>query len=244
VTVYRSSSDVAITGNRFKQTAPGTAGISVVGTAASGPQRVVISNNQIEIAHETGIAIQASGAKTVTITDNVLRGAGRPARGYAGIVLRATNPAVDFESAVIRGNQLSNFGARGVSILGNGAARLQSVEITGNTFDDDSAAPAMTEAISLDDGTGAARQITVIGNRLRGGVATEMTNYPANVPVLVGGVRGAGGRYEIAGSPDGVIAETAGAVVVVRRDRGAPTYYVKRSGAGAKTGWVASPKPP
>ncbi|HEU4731759.1 MAG TPA: right-handed parallel beta-helix repeat-containing protein [Kofleriaceae bacterium] len=244
VNVYRSSSDVTITGNKITQTAPGTAGITVLGTAASGPQRVLVSKNHIETTRENSYGVQASGAQSVVIADNVLRGAGRPAVGYAGILLRATNPTVDFESAVVRGNRISNFGARAINIMGNRQARLQSVEITGNTFEDDSPVPSMTEGISLDDGTGAARQISVIGNKFVGGVRTEMTNYPANVPVLVGGVRGRGGRYEIAGSPEGNLAETDGAVVI-RRDRGAGArYFVKRSGAGAKTGWVPSTTAP
>lgn len=244
VTVYRSSADVTITGNKFKQTAPGTVAISIIGTAASGPQRVVVSNNQIETTSENSAGLQATGAQTVEISDNVLRGAGRAARGAAGIVLRATNPAVDFESAVVKGNRISNFGARGITIMGNGAARLLSVEITGNTFEDSSAVPAMTEGISLDDGTGAVRKISVIGNKYLGGVTTEITNYPMNVPVLVGGVRGAGGRYEIAGSPEGTIAEIAGAVVV-RRDRGpGPKYYIKQSGTASKTGWISAPQAP
>ncbi len=243
VTVYRSSTDVTITGNKFKQTATGTVGIAIVGTAASGPQRVVVSNNQIDTS-EKSIGVQAEGAQTVVISDNVLRGAGRAARGAAGIVLRATNPAVDFERAVVKGNRISNFGARGIAIMGNGTARLTSLEITGNTFEDSSAVPSMTEGISLDDGTGAARQISVIGNKYLGGVTTEITNYPMNVPVLVGGVRGAGGRYEIAGSPEGTIAEIAGAVVV-RRDRGpGPKYYIKRSGTASKTGWISAPPAP
>lgn len=244
VTVYRSSADVTITGNKLKQTAAGSVGISVIGTAASGPQRVVISNNQIETTGDKSAGLQAAGAQSVVITDNVLRGAGRAARGNAGILLRATNPAVDFESAVIKGNRISNFGARGITVMGNGSARLLSVDITDNTFEDDSAVPSMTEGISLDDGTGAARQISVIGNKYLGGVTTEMTNYPANVPVLVSGVRGAGGRYDIVGSPEGTLAETAGAVVV-RRDRGpGPKFYIKRSGKASKTGWISSATPP
>jgi hypothetical protein len=184
------------------------------------------------------------GAQTVEISNNVLRGPGRASRGAAGIVLRATNPAVDFERAIASGNRIVNFGARGLAIMGNGAARLLAVEITGNTFDDNSAVPTMTEGISLDDGTGAARQISVIGNKYLGGVKTEITNYPANVPVLVGGVRGAGGRYEIMGSPEGTVSESAGAVAV-RRDAGpGPKYFIKRSGADLKTGWIASPTDP
>jgi hypothetical protein len=248
VSVYRSSSDVTIRRNRFTVTAAGVAGIAVIGTQASGPRRVVITGNTIETTSPTGLGIQATGAETVTITDNTLRGAGRRSPGNAGIILRAANPAVDFESAIVRGNRISNFGERGIAVMGNGAARLRSLEIVGNQFSDETSSPSMTEAISLDDGTGAARQISVIGNQLTRGVRTTMTNLPANVPVLVSGTRGAGGRYELSGSPEGTLAETPGAIVIHRpagaagaAGAAAATTYVKRTGKDAKTGWVAAP---
>ena len=241
VTVYRSAADVTIRGNRFRQPATGAAsvaGVLIQGTSASGPRRVVVAKNQIETDNATSIGVRAAGAESVVVVDNVLRGAGRAAPGNAGIQLRATNPAVDFESAVVRGNRISDFGARGVSVLGNGSARLLLLDIIDNTFENDSVVPSMTEGISLDDGTGAAKQISVIGNKCLGDVKAEVINYPADVPVLVAGVRGAGGIYHIAGSPEGIMAESFGAVAVTRRGRSGATYYFKLSGKDSKTGWV------
>jgi len=241
VSVYRSAADVAIRGNRFKQTATGgapTVGVLIQGTQASGPRHVVVAGNTIEVASENSFGVRAAGAHSVEIVDNVLRGPGRRAPGFAGIQLRATNPAFDFDSALVRGNRISNFGARGIIVAGNGAAKLLSVEIRDNTFIDDSAVPSMTEAISLDDGSGAARQIAVIGNKCVGGVKAELTNVPANVPVLVGGVRGAGATYNVAQSPEGAVAETPGATAVRHNPDGTATYYRKRSGKHSKTGWV------
>jgi hypothetical protein len=189
VTVYRTSSDVAILGNRFVMTqsrARSLAGVLVQGTGTgSAPERVVVLGNDIAVDYEHSFGIRAEGAISVAVIGNRLRGAGRAAPGYAGIYVRATNQAEDFRSAVIRGNTVRNFGARGVSVAGNGAARLLSLEITDNTFDDDAAAPAMTAGISLDDGTGAARRIALTGNRCLHGVTTPVVNLPANPEVLV-----------------------------------------------------------
>jgi hypothetical protein len=244
VVVYRSSVNVTIMGNHFTQSGARVAGVAILGTKGGGPARVTVAENTIETTNEQGFGVQAQGARSVVIKDNVLRGSGRPARGYAGVALRATNPASDFESAVVTGNRISNFGAYGVQIMGNGTAKLLSVDIRNNTFDDNSAAPSMTEGISLDDGTGAAQQISVVGNKYLGGVTAEVTNYPQTVPVLVEGVRGSGAVYSVAGSPEGAMAETVGAKVI-RRDAGpGPKYYVKLSGKGTKTGWAPREAPP
>lgn len=187
VTVYRSSSDVAIRHNQFKLTQSrvrSLAGVLVQGTGpGSAPERVVVANNDIELTHEQSFGVRAEGARDVTIVDNVLRGAGRAAPGYAGIALRATIPSEDFRSAVVRGNTVRNFGDRGVTIAGNGAARLRSLEITGNTFDNDSGAPAMKTAISLDDNNGAAEDVVVRDNRCLHGVTAQVINVPPRARV-------------------------------------------------------------
>jgi hypothetical protein len=143
----------------------------------------VVANNDIELTNEQSFGVRAEGAKDVTIVDNVLRGAGRAAPGYAGIALRATIPSEDFRSAVVHGNTVRNFGDRGVSIAGNGAARLRSLEISDNTFDNDSGAPAMKTAISLDDNNGAAEDVVVRGNHCLHGVTAQVINVPPRARV-------------------------------------------------------------
>lgn len=187
VTVYRSSSDVVIRHNRFKLTQSrvrSLAGVLVQGTGpGSAPERVVVASNDIELTYEQSFGVRAEGAIDVTIADNVLRGAGRAAPMYAGIALRATIPGEDFQRAVVRGNTVRNFGDRGVSIAGNGPARLRSLEIRDNTFDNDGGAPAMTTAISLDDKSGAVDEAVVSGNRCLRGVTSELINLPPRARV-------------------------------------------------------------
>lgn len=190
VTVYRTSADVTILGNRFELTQTrvrSLAGVLVQGTGTgSAPERVLVLGNAIALGYEQSFGVRAEGAISVAVIGNALRGAGRSAPGYAGIYLRATNEAEDFRRAVVSGNTVRNFGSRGISVVGNGTARLLSVEIRNNTFDDDSRVPSMTTGISLDDGTGAARQISVTGNRCLRGVTRPMINYPADNQVMVG----------------------------------------------------------
>jgi hypothetical protein len=190
ITVYRTSSDVAIVGNRIELTqtrARSLAGVLVQGTGTgSAPDRVLVLGNDISVRYEHSFGIRAEGALGVTVIGNRLHGAGRAAPGYAGIYLRATNQAEDFRSAVVNGNTVQSFGAHGISLAGNGAARLLSVEIRDNTFDDDSSAPSMTTGISLDDGTGAARRVSMTGNRCLHGVITPLAHLPADKRVIVG----------------------------------------------------------
>jgi hypothetical protein len=194
VTVNRSSSNVRIVGNKIRMTqttVPNVAAILVQGTEGSGPANVLVTGNQAEVDYERGFGIRAEGAVSVEITKNDLRGAGRKAVGYAGIHLRATVPGRDFEKVIVADNTIRNFGDRGLQIVGHGAARLLSVDILRNRFEDDSATPSMTTAISLDDGTGAARAIDVTGNELGCGVTADVINAPAgatgdvaNVPTV------------------------------------------------------------
>jgi putative cofactor-binding repeat protein len=191
VFVYRRSNDIAIMGNRIEQTQTqvrSLAGVMLGGTGTgSAPARILIAGNDIKLGYEQSFGVRADGAISVQIVGNTFRGAGRPADPYAGIYLRATNEAEDFKSAVISGNTIRDFGGRGVSIHGNGAAKILSVDIEDNTFEDDSSVPSMKTAISLDDGTGAARQVSIKRNQYRG-VAAKLINVPAQAMVTVDGV--------------------------------------------------------
>jgi hypothetical protein len=181
VTVYRSSANVTIFGNHFRQTQtrkPALAGVMVMGTASSGPEHVLVASNDIETTYAASFGVRASGAGSVIILNNLLRGAGQAAPGYAGVHLRATSLDDTFKSAIVRGNTIRNFGERGVSIVGNGTAKLLSVDISGNKFIDDSAVPTMTTGISLDDGTGAAQQVQVDGNTYTGSIKAQVINMP------------------------------------------------------------------
>ncbi len=243
-TAYRASSDVTIEGNTCQMTQTtvnSLAGVLISGTGAGNmPDRIIVAHNNIKMDYPQSFGVRAEGARSVEIVGNVLRGGGRAsATFYAGIHVRATIEAEDFRSAVLQGNIISNFGARGIGISGNGAARLLALDVSGNTFDDDQATPSMLTGISLDDGTGAAKEITMIGNQCLGGVATPVASYPAQAVVLIGGTRGAHAIYSVVGTPEGQVSAPVGALAI-RRDGGSgTTLYAKESGGNSSTGWVA-----
>jgi Right handed beta helix region len=190
VDVYRSSADVSITGNSClmtQQTTNSVSGIQVIGTGVgSAPARVLIARNSIETRFPASFGVRAEGATSVDIVDNVLRGAGRAAAQtfYAGVYVRATIEDQDFRTAVVRGNRISNFAGRGVSIAGNGSAALLWLDVSNNVMFDDASPPVMTAGAWLDDGTGAAKQIVLTGNSCSGGVSTCVTHIPSGAIVL------------------------------------------------------------
>lgn len=242
VTAYRKSVNVSIVGNDFRMTqtsVTGLGGISVIGTGATDtPERIVIANNSMKMDFASSYGVLATGAVSLTVTGNQLRGSGAASAGYAGVFVRPTIVAEDFRSAVITNNTISDFGQYGVKINGNLTARLLALDISHNMFDDDSVTPTMTTAMFLDDSTGAAKQISMIGNQLLGGVATAVTNYPAGAVVLIGGTRSANPVFSVVGTPEGQVTAPVGATAV-RRDGGiATTLYVKEQGTG-NTGWLA-----
>jgi hypothetical protein len=175
VRVYRRCRNVTISGNTLRMTQTSTAAVSAIEILGTGtdqmPERVLVSDNTIQVDHPSSWAVRAQGAISVTITDNTLRGAGVAAAGYAGIYLRTSNEEVAFRSAIVRGNTVSNFGEWGIRVNGNGTAELLVVDISANVFDDDTTTPAMTTAISFDT-SGAVQQQQIAGNSLIGGVTT------------------------------------------------------------------------
>lgn len=242
VTVYRKSTNVSIASNDFRmtQTTVNSLGaISVIGTGAGQtPERVAVTGNTVKVDLATAVAVLSTGAVSLTVNGNHLRGAGAASAGDTGIYLRATIPTEDFRSVVITDNTISDFGQYGVVVNGNLTSRLLALDISHNMFDDDSPTPTMTTAMKLDDGTGAVKQLSLIGNQLLGGVATAVASYPAGVAVLIGGTPSASPVYSVVGTPEGQVTAPVGATAV-RRDGGAgTTFYVKESGTG-NTGWVA-----
>jgi hypothetical protein len=159
-------------------------GIMIQGTGTgSAPARVLVANNDIEVTHPQGFGVRAEGAIDIVVCDNTFRGAGQDASTYAGVYVRATNPSEDFERAVIERNTIRNFGARGISVNGNGTARLRSLEIHDNRFENDRGTASMTEAISLDDRSGALQRASVTGNHYLRGIRAPLVNLPRNATV-------------------------------------------------------------
>jgi len=124
VTVERASSAVRVTGNDLE------APVYVIGTLGSGPSDVLVTGNRVAGVDAYGYSLRALGAVTVEAVGNELAGA---------IQLRATVLERPFARAVVAHNR-----AGGLSVNGNGAARLLCAEVMRNTF----ATPP-----SFDDGT-------------------------------------------------------------------------------------------
>jgi hypothetical protein len=78
-------------------------------------------------------------------------------------------------------------------------------------------------------------QCSLVGNDSIG-VTQPFASYPAGCPILIGGVRGGGGIYNCAGSPNGQITESVSAQAMQRDGSGSIVGWIKTSGSGA-TGW-------
>lgn len=159
VTVYRTSARVRIEDNTLSATGAVTADsitvINVMGTGVGqAPSDVTIARNTITTLHpQFGISVVC--ATGVTVVDNIVTGSaegvGPHSSGIAGIYVRATRVEVPMVVAV-SGNTVTQFGMYGLMLGGNGAARIASAVIRGNTFD---------RPISLDDGLHEALDVTV-----------------------------------------------------------------------------------
>jgi hypothetical protein len=181
--VYRGSYDVTIEDNDVtstQTTVPTYGVVSVAGTANNIPGRIhIIGNHLVAIGNVQTQGVRVEGADSVEIAGNNMEGPGFASNGGAGVYLRATNPAVDFVSAVVKDNRISNWGSAGVIVQGNGAAVMRYLNITGNTFDD--TAGSMTAAMALNDGTDCARTVEQAGNVTLGGVTMLVRTSPAGV---------------------------------------------------------------
>jgi hypothetical protein len=184
----------------------------------------ITRNTLAAVGRAQAFGVRVDGALSVKILDNDLRGPGLAAAGYAGVYLRATNPAEDFRSAIVRRNAISNWGDYGVSVQGNGAARLLAVNVVDNVFDDTTG--TMTCAMSLDDGTGAARAVTLSGNAMHGGVTTAVVRYPVGAVIVDADQPGAG----VSVPPEVTRTLALGAVASSRGDR---TVWRDPAGPGA-----------
>lgn len=151
--VYRGSSGVCLVGSRLFLTQTAIASLAAVlvqGTGTgSAPSGVSIIRNRISVSDPRGFGVRAEGCIDVRIEDNDLVGSGVRQPGLSGIYLRATNAAEDFRYALVRGNSIADFGERAISVAGNGAARLLSLDV----LDNSATGAVMTRAVVLDDGS-------------------------------------------------------------------------------------------
>lgn len=152
--------------------------IYVVGTGlGQAPGRVAIFRNLLTTL-QPAYGITAVCARDVEIVDNAITGAGIARLDEAGIFVRATRTDVPVERLSIMRNTVRNFGAYGVLLGGNGAARILETSIVGNAFSDTSLVPTMLQALRLGDDTDTARLVTQYDNTIAGGVARLIARSP------------------------------------------------------------------
>jgi hypothetical protein len=183
--VYRTSSRVDVVGNSISYTGTDNAlqAVWIAGTAAQAPTGVRIARNTIAVAGASHRGVQVEGALDVEIADNVFTGPGVSSFLGAGIILRATNPAVPFSRAAVLRNTITGFGYRGLYVQGNGAAQLDRLELGDNTFADGG---SQVVAAALDDGTGALQALYAHGNTFGAGVTSQIVAVPASCRVTSG----------------------------------------------------------
>lgn len=181
VDLQRSNDGIVIRSNSVTQTqtaVSSSAAISLAGTGLGAVPSAAILDNTLTVQNKAeSFGIRAEGCGTLEVLRNTIVGPGLAAANYAGVSLRASVTGEDFLHASVHANTIRNWGALGVMITGiknNPAARLDVVEIVGNTFDD--TAGTMLTALALNaDGAAAAKDLTVADNTLTGNCAALMT---------------------------------------------------------------------
>lgn len=172
VRVYRTGDGTAIDGNAFAVTQAQAAGIIAITGAGTGqaPSHVLVTRNELRSATTNSIGVAATGALSVEVSDNTIRGPGSIA-----VYLRATNAAEDFRSAVVRRNRIAGW-SNGLVVRGNGAARLLFADVSDNIADDTPIVMSLD-----DDGSGALQAATVAGNVMLGSTATMVSRWPSGM---------------------------------------------------------------
>lgn len=182
VSLWRTTNNVSLTANNFANTNTTQLNNAVVyiagtGTGSATTDFVARGNVLTHSGHPSGFGYRIEGAVSVEIWDDVLIGPGVASPGAAGVYLRATNQVEDFQSARIAHTTFRNWGALGVTVAGNGTARLNRLELAYNSFED--SAGTMTRAISPDtDRAHAAKDVCIVANTLSGGCTTLLTSTP------------------------------------------------------------------
>lgn len=151
--------------------------IAAVGSAEGGPANIVISNSRLyALGHPHAFGVRADACVSVRVEDTKMYGPGIFSPGSAGLVARAGSPARNVKHIVVRRCHVENFGTYGVNIMGNGAALIELVHISDNTFIDTTDASivqaAMPYAMVLNDDSNCVLTTEEHGNLLLGRCTT------------------------------------------------------------------------
>lgn len=183
VQLWRTTNRVTIVGNRWtmtQNTVDSLAAIYIAGTGVGSiSSRAYVARNELRVLNRAkSFGVRAEGFRDAIIEDNLIVGPGLTG-GYQGIWLHTTIAGEDVRSAIVRRNRIYDWSGQAIAISGNGAAVLRFLDITDNVFDNQ--AGTMTAGMSLDDGTGCARDVRQAGNLALGGVATMVSRTPQGV---------------------------------------------------------------
>lgn len=185
VDISRSAYNILIEDNDMTNVQTTTSSVSVVnaiGTTEPGPvyafpTQILVSNNRITATgHASSFGVRCEGCHSVVVSGNTITGPGLTAIGFAGVYLRSNIVARDFVSAVVSGNNIRNWGQRGISIVGNSTAEMLYAEIVSNKIGNIDGATAMNQGMSLDDGTGVLQSALIVENTFGAGITNAIVN--------------------------------------------------------------------
>lgn len=173
VRVYRTSSRITIARNTIAQAnaAQGSypSAIYAVGTGTGqAPDDVQIVGNTLACAAPSALGVRLEGLLTASVIGNAITGGSAAYAGGAGVYGRATNVNTPFALMTVVGNTITGFGARGLSIQGNGSAQMTMLRAVGNTIGD--AGTVQSTGMVLDDGTHCLQASDIAGNAYGSGV--------------------------------------------------------------------------
>lgn len=240
VEVYRHCERVKVQHNNIRVTNASQVSLACVyvqgaGTG-DGPVDVLVQDNWGSVVRADQFGARVEASISVTLRKNEFTGAASSSALNAGIYIRATNAAEDFEECVVEYNTVRNFGQYGISLQGNGAARLDRFVVNFNTVEDTSAVPTITTAIRLDDGLDVAREIECRRNTVGSNIATPVS-WPSDVAVLTDYTAEGAEVFTTPFAPAGVIVAHEGAIAF-RVSAGVVVQTYTKSSSIAATGWA------
>jgi hypothetical protein len=215
--------------------------IIIQGSESVGPQptNVIIQNCDIITAWDTSNGILINNANNVWIRDNRLQNtaSGNTATAIASFATDASQPPPTQGNVIVEGNYILGW-LVGISAgLNTGGLTMGPLVVNDNLID------TCTNAYNMSTSDGGPSQVEMAGNDTVNVTnvwqtvsdPTPRITYPP-CPILISGLRGAGGVYQCSGSPNSQIAEIIGAMALQRDGSGGIVGWIKTSGSG-DTGW-------
>lgn len=245
VTIIAGASDVTFNNCWIHQTADqGVQNRAVVveGSTAEGVKPVGISfldcNIITDVADSNGVVLNSTGNITVSNCYIANTAIGNTGTGIASSAVDASQPPPTQGNVFVRGNHLYNWSRMIFAGWNQPTGVTMGPLMIDNNFLEGAGGEATAIGYKLstsDTDGGGPSQCAMSGND-HVNLTTVWETYP-DVPILTGGVRDGGGIYNCAGSPNGQITESVGAMAMQRDGAGGVVGWIKTSGASTNTGW-------